>query len=148
MQTKKRGRPAKNGVKDVRALSRVFAVLYSYDNARSRGEKYSLAIRECVAFVRQLHPGMPISETEVKRILAEFRPRNGRVILKVECSVAEGEEAQAIRSKLLSFRGFMPGSHTESAQKGSKPLKRFILRFATALEYPRHNARDSEQPSR
>jgi hypothetical protein len=140
-QTRKRGRPTKNGVKDVRALSRALAVLYSHDDARARGEKYSAAIRESVTFVRQLHPGMPISETEVKRILAEFRPRGARTILMSDYSVVEGEEASKIRSK-LAVRGFLPENQADSThtEEDPKPLKRFTMRFTDAPNYPRHNA--------
>ncbi len=147
MQTRKRGRPAKNGVKEPRTLSRSLAVLYWYDQARAKREKYSVAIRETVACVRQLHPGMPISETEVKRILAEFRPRGARAILTSEYSVVQGEEARKIRSK-LAVRGFLPKNPAESKQteEDPKPLKRFTIRFTDAPNYPRHNARDSSCP--
>lgn len=139
-----RGRPAKNGVKDPRALARALAVLYAFNNARARGEKYSVAIRESVAFCRQVHPGEPISETEVKRILAEFRPKNAPTALVAEFSVVEGEEAKRIRRK-LSFRGFLSEDQAESTPEGdSKPLKRFTIRLADTPKYPRHNAKDPE----
>jgi hypothetical protein len=141
MQTKKPGRPAKHGVKDPRTLSRTLAVLYSFDRARARGEKYSAAIRESVASVRQLHPEMRISETEVKRILAEFRPRGARTILMAEYSVVEGEEARSIRNK-LAIRGFLPEDPAQSthSEEVPKPLKRVTMRFLDAPNYPRHNA--------
>ena len=36
---------------------------------------------------------MPISETEVKRILAELQPKGAPITIVSECSVLEGEEA-------------------------------------------------------
>jgi hypothetical protein len=145
MHMRKRGRPAKNGLKDSRALSRVLAVLHSYDQARAEGEKYSVAIDEAIAFVRQLHPTMRISQTEAKRVLGEFRPKGACVILKSEFSVAEGEEARKIRSK-MSERGFLPISPVESTEieEEPRPVKRFKLRFAEAPHYPRHNAKNSQ----
>jgi hypothetical protein len=141
MQTRKRGRPPQNGVKEPRNLLRSLAVLYSYDKARANGEKYIVAIRESVAFVRQFHPGMPISETEVKRILAEFRPEGAPTTLMSEYSVVEGEEARKIRSK-LAVRGFLPDNPAESThtEKDPKPLKRLTMRFTDTPNYPRHNA--------
>jgi hypothetical protein len=142
MQTKKRGRPAKHGVKDPRTLSRTLAVLHSFDRARARGEKHSAAIRESVDFVRQLHPEMPISETEVKRILAEFRPRGARTILMSEYSVVEGEKARKIRSKLAVSRFLVEApAHSTHSEEDPKPLKRFTMRFTDAPHYPRYNAR-------
>jgi hypothetical protein len=144
MSTKKRGRPRKNGVRDTRVLLRTLSVLHSYDNARARREKYSVAIRESVTFVQQLHPGMPISETEVKRILAEFRPKGAHTALVSEYSDVNGEEAKQIRRK-LAVRGFLSEDPAQSTRTegDSKPLKRFIMRFAKTPNYPRHNAKEA-----
>ena len=146
MQARKRGRPPKNGVKDPIALLRALIVLHGYDHARAKREKYSVAINEAVAFVRQLHAGMPISETEVKRILAEFRPRGARTILMSEYSVVEGEEARKLRSK-LSFTRFLSEGQAEPTptENDSKPLKRFTIRFAESPNYPRHNAKEYDR---
>jgi hypothetical protein len=141
MQTRRRGRPAKNGVKDLWFLLRALTVLHWYREARARGEKHSVAIREAVDLVRQFHPGMPMSETEAKRILAEFQPKGAPVILVSEYSVVDGEEARSIRRK-LSFRGFLPEKPGESThtEEDPRPLKKFTLRFADPPNYPRHNA--------
>lgn len=148
MQIRKRGRPAKNGVKSSGWLLRSFAVLYAHDKARAKGEKYSAAVRECVAFVRQFHPEMPISETEVKRILAEFRPKGAPTTFMSEYSVVDGEEARKIRSK-LSERGFLSEERPQSTQtdQDSRPLKRYKIRFAETPNYPRHNAKNPELPA-
>jgi hypothetical protein len=144
MRKTKRGRPAKDGVKHPRALSRALAVLYSYDQARAGGQKYSVAVAESIAFVRQYQPGVPISESGIKRILAELRPKGAPTTLVSEFSVVEGEEARTLRHR-LSVRGFLSEDEAgpASSQDDSKPLKRFRVRFASSPKYLRHNAKQS-----
>jgi len=72
----KRGRPPKNGKHSLKELERVTFALRGYDLARSRGEKHSAAVTETVMYVRSKAPKLKISETEVRRILAEWRPQN------------------------------------------------------------------------
>jgi len=72
---KPRGRPRKDGAKAAWVLYRAMVGLRGYDKARSSGEKYQEALKGAVAEVRHQFPGMPISETEIKRILAEFRSK-------------------------------------------------------------------------
>jgi hypothetical protein len=151
MQAKGRGRPAQNGAQHPRILLRSLLLLYFYDKARSRGEKYSMAISETVAQIQQLHPGLPISAACAKRALAEFRAKGAPTTIMVESSIVEGEEAREIRRK-LAFRGFLSdtGVLSESqaeptrVEDDSKPLKRLRFRFAKNPDYPRHNAKNSE----
>jgi hypothetical protein len=77
----KRGRPTKNGQYPAWMLFRVTYVLYAYKQARDAGLKHLSAITAAVQFVRQKAPGMPISETEVKRILAERRSSRSASVL-------------------------------------------------------------------
>jgi hypothetical protein len=70
---KQPGRPRKNGVKPVYAFHRAMVGLYGYDKARSSGEKYAEALKAAVEEVRRKCPDFPISKTEMKRVLAEFR---------------------------------------------------------------------------
>jgi len=69
------GRPKKNGLQPIWVLERLALVLFAYERARGAGEKHSVAITETVRYVRVTAPLMRISETEVKRILAYWRPR-------------------------------------------------------------------------
>jgi hypothetical protein len=55
-------------------LRRETRILYGYDRARRLGEKHAVAIQEAVRYVRETDPRMPISETEVRRVLAYWRP--------------------------------------------------------------------------
>jgi hypothetical protein len=81
----KRGRPTKDGRYPVWMLFRVVTyVLYAYKQARDAGLKHLAATLAAVEFVRQTAPSMPISETEVKRILAERRSKRSASVLSVE----------------------------------------------------------------
>ena len=79
----KRGRPSKNDVKEDWVLFRSLLALDGYGRSRKDGEKYSEALKAGVAEVRQKFPGMPVSPTEVKRVLAEFQPRAQALGLRV-----------------------------------------------------------------
>ena len=79
----KRGRPKKNGQVPPWMLERVTVVLYAYERARAAGAKHLTAVQEAVGFVRANRPLMPISETAVKRILAEWRSNRSRSCLFV-----------------------------------------------------------------
>jgi|SRR5579872_2598172 len=69
----KRGRPKNNGQKPIWTLTRITLALYGYQQARAAGEKHACAVQEAVEYVRKKAPMMPISETEVRRILAQYR---------------------------------------------------------------------------
>src|SRR5260221_14649092 len=94
---KKVGRPPMNGVTEPWRFGRALKVIHAYTKARAGGEKHSAAVKEAVNFVRRLDPYTPISETEVKRVLGEFLPKNGSTALLVDYSVLEGEEAEGTR---------------------------------------------------
>jgi len=74
----KRGRPSKYGVKDGVALVRGWLVLEGFGRSRSKGNKYEVALLEAVQFVKEQEPGLPISTAEVKRVLKDLYPENGR----------------------------------------------------------------------
>jgi hypothetical protein len=79
---KKRARPKQNGESPIWMLARETLAVYGYDLARSAGDKHSEAVKEAVRLIRQIRPGMPISETEVRRIIAYWRSsRNSNGLL-------------------------------------------------------------------
>jgi len=79
---KKRGRPRKNGVKPDWMLLRLAVTLEAYDRARLAGAIYTRAIQAAMRAVHAEQFSMRISETEVKRLLAEFRsPRAPEVFM-------------------------------------------------------------------
>jgi hypothetical protein len=71
-----RGRPRKNGAKSWPMLRRSLLILLEFDRARRPELKHSAAIAETVAVIRRKYRDVRVSETEVKRTLAEWRPRN------------------------------------------------------------------------
>ncbi len=113
-----RGRPRKNGERDGWALHRAAVALCAYDQARLAGEKYSEGLQAGVKAVRQEFPGMPMSETQMKRILVEFRPKGSVQVLLVD------ENANAV------------------TLDGRKLRRAWDLRFGAQPNYPRHNASD------
>lgn len=79
----KRGRPAKDGRCPVWMLRRVTYVLFAYEQARNAGLKQLSAVTAAVQFVRRKAPWMSISETGVKRILAEWQSSRSESALLV-----------------------------------------------------------------
>jgi hypothetical protein len=81
----KRGRPKKDGQIPMWMLRRETMIIYGYDQARNRGEKHAAAVEQAVRYVRQTDSRLRISETEVRRVLAYWRPRReplGLVVVK------------------------------------------------------------------
>jgi hypothetical protein len=144
-EMKKKGRPSKNGAVEPQSFLRALMVIDAYSKARAEGEKHSTAVTESIEFVRQLAPEMRISETEAKRVLAEFLPRNGQVALKVNFSILEGEEA-ARRRSLIAQIPELAGTKTPAVstdQDLRRPLMIFKFGFGKRPSYPRHNATSS-----
>jgi hypothetical protein len=95
---KKLGRPRKTeGLISHRDFARAAIVMSAYNDARKNGEKHSVGVKQSVEVARQRHPTMRISETGVKRILAEFRPRKGQTILRFERSTLTNEDRATFR---------------------------------------------------
>jgi len=57
-------------------LKRSLLILLEFDRAERRELKHSAAIGEAVAVIRSKYPDLRVSETAVKRTLAEWMPRN------------------------------------------------------------------------
>lgn len=68
----KRGRPPKRGGQNPIVFFRAMVATKAFAEARSGGEKYSEALKIAVAAVRRRFPNTSMSETQVKRALAEF----------------------------------------------------------------------------
>jgi len=66
----KRGRPPTNGLRKLEVFFREMEVLYVYNQFRKAGEKHSGAVFETVQSLKHRYA---ISETTVKRILAEWQ---------------------------------------------------------------------------
>jgi hypothetical protein len=140
MEKKGKGRPrqATNTIPFWQFL-RGAAAMCAYDEARERGEKHSVAVGQAADFVRKVHPQMPISETEVKRVLATWRPRGSSTILRLERSSPSEEDV--IRHRWL--REELTTLNEKKALKLPIPQKeittRIIVRLGERPDYPRHN---------
>lgn len=131
-----------NGAKEPEYLARALMIKEVYSRLRDAGLKHSAAVAETVIIVRQLNPGMRISEAEVRRVLAEFRLQGSLVELKVDYSILEGEEA-AKRRHFFAQMAALAGSESTTEltdQNFRRPLKCFKFGFAKRTNYPRHNA--------
>jgi hypothetical protein len=144
MKTEKRprGRPKKEeGRIELWRFGRAGMVFFAYDEARRRGEKHAVAVVQAVEYVRQRYPEMPISQTEVRRLLATFRPRKSRTILRFERATLDGE-------RLKKFR-FVAGVLGEKPQTAPQDLPESItsykFRFAERPQYPRHNRKNPKE---
>jgi hypothetical protein len=87
----KRGRPSKDGVQPFWMFYRTVLVIQEFNELRSAGMKQSSAITETVDRLRKIQPEMPISRTEVKRILASYQSRGSPISIKVT-PLANGPE--------------------------------------------------------
>ena len=148
METEKRrrGRPRKEkGRIEPWQFKRAGLAMCAYDEARGRGEKHSGALEEAVSFVKELHPEMSISEGEVRRILASWRPRNAGTILRFEQSVPtepEIEKWHRIRESLAALHE-SKGPTSPVPPKASPPRNAKIvkIRFGERPNHPRSNSK-------
>jgi len=131
---KKPGRP-KNGLRPMWMLERITLVLFAYERAREAGEKHCVAVSEAVKYVRQTAPAMRISETEVKRIVAYWRPKGSTRCLRVNEPAPSGHitSVPVLKNGVVSFikcRVLLTASHgprpiyarANAAQKSSESL--------------------------
>ncbi len=144
MEKKKRGRPRKTGdTVQFWQFVRAGVAMCAYDEARRSDEKRSAAVRHAVQFVKQLYPEMPISTTEVNRILAAWRPRSSHTIFRFERSSPSEEDIarnRLIREQLATLQG---KKDLRLPQLPNYDLARdaaaFTFSFAERPNYPRHN---------
>ena len=150
IEKRQRGRPRKkeNSIKSWRFMRAAMAMC-AYDEARKRGDKHSVAVRNAVDFVKQRNPKMPISETEVKRTLAALRPRSSRTILRFERLVLSEED-------LKMKRWMREQLATSQEKKGitllappnyhqARSVTAFQIRFDERPNYPRHNRKNPKE---
>ncbi len=150
MEKKKRGRPRKAGdTIQFWQFARAGMAMCAYDQARASDEKHWAAVSHAVQFVKQLYPEMPISTTEVKRILAAWRPRNGGTILRFELSVLTEEETKKfhwIQEQLVALpksEGQSTPLLPEASPTGNPVI--FKIRFGERPNYPRHNRKNPKE---
>lgn len=125
---------------------RAAMIMSAYDEARGRGDKHSAAVRYVVDLLKQCNPAIPISQTEVKRVLATWRPRNSRTILRFDRKILSEEDInrhRCIRDQLDALRS-TKGLKLEVPPNFDLQRSRTALtiRFAERPNYPRHNRKN------
>jgi hypothetical protein len=144
-----RGRPKKEGVKPGWTLFRSFLVLHAYNEARAKGDKHAAAITESVSAVRSRAPGMKISESEVKRVLAEFQSKDSDGSWIITEGVAHGPELalwldnlECLAAIARRSRGKLKVSIPDGKFQ-SRVLKMWTIQVGPRPHYPRSNAMSS-----
>jgi hypothetical protein len=108
-------------------LARRAFALEAYNKARGGGEKHSCAFTEAVAAVKARFSGMPMSETEMKRIVKAWQPRGFPIAFRVSRdSGAQAREAIALY-QALGLTG--------------KPKTVLTFGLGPRPNYPRRNAK-------
>jgi hypothetical protein len=141
----KRGRPNKNGMKPGWMLIRSFVVLHAFSQARTMGEKRSDAIAAAVSAVHSWVPGMPISETEVKRVLAEFLSKDVEHSWIITDGIVPRPEVDRWFENLKwvaeNFPGMLNLSSLSDDEFKPRRLRTLTIQVGPRPRYPRHNAR-------
>jgi hypothetical protein len=107
-------------------------VLNAYNEARSLGLKHSAAVSEAVAVVKNRLPDVQISQTEVKRILAEYQPSGALTVLTTK---KNDVATRPLPPEVCRQMGIPEGSRMRSI---------LAFGFGPKPQYPRVNSRASE----
>jgi hypothetical protein len=149
-EKKPRGRPKKKeGRVEAWQFFRAAIVISVYDQARQRGEKHSVAVREAIDYVRQNWTDLAISESEVRRILGGYRPRGSISVLLFQPSVLSVEDVKTnrwIRDQLKTLQG-TKGITLPDIPDYSRSRNRIVLTIRERVrpQYPRHNRKTPKQ---
>lgn len=144
MEKRRKGRPRKKEDSiEFWQFARAARVMCAYDEARERGDKHSVAVRGAVEHLKQSNLGMPISQTEVKRILAAWRPRIARTILRFERKILTEEDIKNHYSALEQLAALQEKTglrlEVPTNHEVTRPIVSLTARFAERPNYPRHN---------
>ncbi len=125
-------------------FGRAAAIVAAYEEARKRGEKHSVAVQEAAKQVKRQKPYVNVSESEVRRILAEFRPKTGGTTVLFE-EVAPSE-ADLERRRWITTQIPEDSRLAISGRKGQqgKTGVTYKLRLGKRTEFPRHNRKSSD----
>jgi hypothetical protein len=146
----RRGRPRMNGAQPGWMLARMLLVLRGYDRSRSTGHKHFVAVSHAVTAVRSLVPDMPISETEVKRTLANLRSKSAQrawTLKMTKLPSADVAQVEAIHREMWPAAEQVPKAWKTAPRGWEIPPKDWKIRSVFAIgfgprpQYPRSNAR-------
>jgi hypothetical protein len=150
MEKRQRGRPRKQeDTIQPWQFGRAAHALCIYDEARGRGDKHSVAVAYTVDAMKKCNPAMSISQSEVRRILASWRPRGSHAVLRFERLSLSEENIQRrrwIREQLATLREkkgvTLP---TPPDHDLARNTVAFTIRFAERPNYPRYNRKTSSE---
>jgi hypothetical protein len=133
----KRGRPRKNGVRNGAILGRELTIVHAYDKSRGAGEKYETAIRDAEQAILDRYRRQ-VSTTEVKRVLARFRPKNAAECWLLEESILQGDELTEYHSVMDQLAAAFPEQVPPSARR-PKVVRALTGSIGALPRYPRIN---------
>jgi hypothetical protein len=114
---RRRGRRSSHGRKSGRLFWRDEEVVFHYNRLRSQppnnpweAQKHSWAVSETVRVLRELYPKLRISETEVKRVLAKYQPKDCPISMFVTAKPQQqvNEEFERLPDEIKEFLGNKP----------------------------------------
>jgi hypothetical protein len=131
------GRPRKNGRKSPSQFLRALAIYTAYIDARNRGQKHSVAVREASRI-----PRFHVSQTEVRRVLADFRPAANPAEVRVDSHIRNDSDI-ARHHLLMAQVPEWAKTQLRSRPVGDelRPKIGFRLGFEKRTNYPRFNAK-------
>jgi len=127
---RRRGRPSSRGRRSGRLFWRDEEVSLHYNRLRSQppnnpweAQKHSWAVSETVRVLRELYPKLRISETEVKRVLAEYQSKDSPISMFVTAKPQEqvNEEFERLPDEIKEFLGNKPPINVRSFGFAPRP---------------------------
>jgi hypothetical protein len=140
---KGRGRPRKPADAITATQFGVVAkILAIYGRIRAVGHKHSAVVREVVQEIREQNPDIFISETKVKRILAQWRSTESQTVLLFENrgdNLTEDEIAHRawVRNEIAIRRKVALGLEEVPVSNSKSPV--LLIGWGARPNYPRHN---------
>jgi hypothetical protein len=146
-----RGRPKKNeGTIEFRHFVRAGMIMSGYVKARESGQKHSAAVTQTVDHVRQSCSEMCISETEVRRTLAIYQPRNSQIVFQFRRVTLDDAELVRLRSVIEQAATDLRGKKglwkpLPSIEDLPKSRTAYTFGYAERSLYPRHNRKSPKK---
>jgi hypothetical protein len=146
---RKRGRPRNMDEKtEFWRFVRSGMVMGLYDEFRRSGEKHSGAVTEIVNYFRKYYPEVPLSEVEVRRVLAKWRPKGSQKIFCFDRVVPTKEELQkqrlfSVRVAMLQGQKVSDGWVKPRNSDPQRPLRVYRIGLG---ERPKYSLKDTGAP--
>lgn len=128
---RKRGRRRLYGRRSGRLFWRDELIVEIYNELRSKSadhsweiQKHSWVVAETVRVIKQRHPGIRMSKTEVKRVLAMYQSRFSNYAMKVTSKPQQqvNEEFEKLPQEIKDFLGNKPPVNVKPFGFGPRPI--------------------------